>query len=420
MSLLKSLFNETSDHGVAKKHLKRISRRYPELEGFEEVIPSLNYPKQGTSDFEDDISEVRRCLSDKSLSDVFLKSSNTSVESVFKKYLKDNNLDFNWDVADRLVEDLDTVILRLKYSYNRQRPKEYFSSNGEANLDIVDATSPSFPSGHTAIAFLLSSIISDKFPDHRMTLQTLSEMIGQSRLENGAHFPSDIVIGRFLGEAAFDFYLIKSKDSPSIKDSHKNLRLEFENTAMNSRSTVECEKAISLFCNDLGEFLNDCTRANEKECHECANDYMAGLSPEFATNDISVKRILDFLAEVNLLKDDDYLGIVSCQKILEDSSSVVFRNQKKNSKLGVSHPDPENILPMIKKCFEIDQRPYIKFLLINFIKPFSNGNKRFSKAILAKDLEYNFDIVNQLLDRDIDTEVSLLCESYDINILLSS
>ena len=43
-------------------------------------------------------------------------------------------------------------------------------------------------------------MISDKFPNHEMKLRTLADMIAQSRLDLGKHYPSDISFGKFIGE----------------------------------------------------------------------------------------------------------------------------------------------------------------------------------------------------------------------------
>ena len=43
--------------------------------------------------------------------------------------------------------------------------------------------SPSFPSGHTAIAYFLCDVISKNIPEIQQDLQTLAALIGQTRIE---------------------------------------------------------------------------------------------------------------------------------------------------------------------------------------------------------------------------------------------
>ena len=417
MTFLQSLFNETSNHGVAKKHLKRISRSCHDLKGFEDLIPDMKYPMQGTAKFDEDINEVRRCIRNPSLNSGFLEMSDNSVESIYEKYLKDNNLQFDWGCADRLVKDLDTVILRLKYKHARPRPKEYFESSGE-NIDVVDASSPSFPSGHTAIAYLLSSVLSEAFPSHRMSLQTLAEMIAQSRLENGAHFPTDITAGRFLGEAAHDYYLEKMKSQSSKKSNQESLSKMLKRAALEFRKDSSEEKALQLYASDLSEFLSNVTGASEKDCLSCSLDFLSGLPTGLCTEDLRLKLVLDFLSEGVSVSKDDCLGSISLNSILQQRSKTQIRDFDKQSKLGFACPKPEKVLDMTMKCFEMSSRPYIKFLLLNYIKPFDSCNKKFAKLILARDLDYNFDIVNQLLDRGIDDQVKELCTQYNPETIL--
>lgn len=417
MTFLQSLFNETSDHGVAKKHLKRISRSCHDLKGFEDLIPDMRYPLQGTAKFDEDISEVRRCIKNPSLNSGFLKMTDNSVESIYEKYLKDNNLEFDWQCADRLVEDLDTIILRLKYGHARPRPKECFELNGE-NIKVVDASSPSFPSGHTAIAYLLSSVISEAFPSHRMPLQTLAEMIAQSRLENGAHFPTDITAGRFLGESAHSYYLEKTKTQMSKKGDQENLTRLLRSSALESRKDLSKERAMQLYAADFANFLSSVTGASESDCLSCSLDFLSGLPANLCTENLSVKLVLDFLsAGVNISKTD-CLGSIDLNKLLQQTQKTQIRDFSRQSKLGFACPEPDKILDMTRKCFEMDSRPYIKFLLLNYIKPFNSCNKKFAKLTLARDLDYNFDIVNQLLDRDIDEQVKELCSQYDAETML--
>lgn len=418
MSLLQSLFNETSDHGVAKKHLKRISRSCNELKGFEELIPNIKYPTEGTKQFDDDIGEVRRCIKNPSLNNVFLKMSDDSVESIYEKYLNDNDLKFDWDSTDRLVKDLDTVILRLKYRYKRPRPKEYFKRKGES-LSIVDASSPSFPSGHTAIAYLLSSVISNEFPEHRMSLQTLAEMIAQSRLENGAHFPTDITAGRFLGEAAHNYYLEKL-NSPKSKRSNQKMLIDMLKEAAEDSRKNNSEKGLVLFSKDFAEFLSNVTGARKDHCIAASRDFLNGLPSKLCTEDLRIKLALDFLSESSQISSSSCLESIALNRIIQQEQTTLLRDTDGKNKLGFAPPPVDKILDMTKKCFTMSDRPYIKFLLLNYIKPFKTGNKKFAKLILAKDLGYNFDIANQLLDREIDSQVGELCKHYDVDTILST
>lgn len=57
----------------------------------------------------------------------------------------------------------------------------------------------SFPSGHTASAFLMAVLVSHFYPQWAIPSFGLATMIGLSRIYNGVHYPSDVLAGLILG-----------------------------------------------------------------------------------------------------------------------------------------------------------------------------------------------------------------------------
>lgn len=57
----------------------------------------------------------------------------------------------------------------------------------------------SFPSGHTAGAFVMAGILSRAFPAAAAPAYLLAVLIGISRVANGVHYPSDVLGGAALG-----------------------------------------------------------------------------------------------------------------------------------------------------------------------------------------------------------------------------
>ncbi|MBX0335436.1 phosphatase PAP2 family protein [Pontibacter sp. HSC-14F20] len=88
----------------------------------------------------------------------------------------------------------------LKYTVDRPRP---FVTHDTIE-QIAEASSPSFPSGHTAFAFTAAVVLVLMFrnPVLRGLLLTWALLVAYSRLALGVHYPSDVLGSMLLGSAA--------------------------------------------------------------------------------------------------------------------------------------------------------------------------------------------------------------------------
>lgn len=87
------------------------------------------------------------------------------------------------------------LYLVLKNTIKRDRPCE--SLPFEAY--IVPSDKFSFPSGHSAAAFVFATLISHFYPDFSVLAYILAFSVGGSRVLLGVHYPTDILAGAFLG-----------------------------------------------------------------------------------------------------------------------------------------------------------------------------------------------------------------------------
>jgi undecaprenyl-diphosphatase len=57
----------------------------------------------------------------------------------------------------------------------------------------------SLPSGHTAAAWLMASIVAHYYPPFALLAYSWAALIGLSRVLLGVHYPSDVFAGTLLG-----------------------------------------------------------------------------------------------------------------------------------------------------------------------------------------------------------------------------
>ncbi len=397
MISIQNLFEDLDSESVPKKYRKRISKKCKILKGFEESIPDLSYPKIGTARFEEDIAEVRRCVREPSLSKSFLKLSNKNSESVFRKFLKESK--FEWSTLDDVLEELDGVLLRLKFKYRRSRPIEYFEENGE-EIKTKTAHSPSFPSGHTAFAYFLCDVLSDMYPEKQMSLQTLAEMIGQSRIENGVHFPSDVSAGRLIGEMAAKYFLNnKSINESNIDKSAQKVFVRFlREKAKSTRSSFSKEKALNCFVNDMAVFVSECCNLSINDSYNSCKTLVEGYPLSECDKEAqSLFEGMMFVFFNNLTTTSD---IVELHRLVE--KRTILRDFKKSTISGITYAPPERINELVEKVSNLNKKPFLKMATLSWISPFSIGNEKITNLIFLKETGFNFDITNQVITDELD------------------
>ena len=91
------------------------------------------------------------------------------------------------------------LYLFLKHIFKRPRPCDFIE-----HLDsfIEPADKFSLPSGHTAAAFLMATIISSFYPVVIIPAFIWAFLVGMSRIVLRVHFPIDVILGALLGIAS--------------------------------------------------------------------------------------------------------------------------------------------------------------------------------------------------------------------------
>jgi undecaprenyl-diphosphatase len=86
--------------------------------------------------------------------------------------------------------------LGLKFTFRRRRPCLVIP---EVKGLVALPEDFGFPSGHTAGAFLLATLMAHVYPVLLIPGYIIGLIVGLSRVYNGVHYPGDIVVGAFLG-----------------------------------------------------------------------------------------------------------------------------------------------------------------------------------------------------------------------------
>ena len=79
-----------------------------------------------------------------------------------------------------------------------KRPRPFQKLEGLAGL-IMPGDRFSFPSGHTAAAFVIASLIGFCYPAAQVPACLWASIVGFSRIYLGVHYPTDVLAGACLG-----------------------------------------------------------------------------------------------------------------------------------------------------------------------------------------------------------------------------
>lgn len=103
------------------------------------------------------------------------------------------NLPFTAQFLRRATADMGDAISSAKKHFNRTRP---YNASNKVKPTIDPPGGGSYPSGHSAFAYLNGILIAAMVPERASEIWTRAEQYANHRVVAGVHFPTDVDAGR--------------------------------------------------------------------------------------------------------------------------------------------------------------------------------------------------------------------------------
>jgi membrane-associated phospholipid phosphatase len=114
----------------------------------------------------------------------------------------------SYPIAAALLADVHNDMRAVNRAANavhglRLRPAERDTRVRPSLANVAGRDNPSYPSARTAGSLVWAHVLAEIFPERRAALFAAAERTAWLRMIGGGHYPSDIVGGRKVGEAAW-------------------------------------------------------------------------------------------------------------------------------------------------------------------------------------------------------------------------
>ena len=103
------------------------------------------------------------------------------------------------------------VVYGLKFLVQRPRPLAVEEALSRLSGNHVEVFDPSFPSAHTAHAFMMATLLAFWFPRYRVAFFLIAAFIGWTRIYLGMHYPTDVLAGGLIGYGITRLYLHRTQ-----------------------------------------------------------------------------------------------------------------------------------------------------------------------------------------------------------------
>ena len=199
-----------------EKHLKRMNKEWGPLTGFPIEEFKNNPPPQNESDTtENEIEQLDAIPVD----DKFIEMAD-ELDPPFELFLNSRGLEYPIDLIKKYMPGVRSIILNLKYHYNRPRPGQVADAKGmDFDTESLDsASTPSYPSGHATQGRFVARLLSNLYPEYEEQLIKIGEDIAYSRNMAKVHYPSDTAFGKELGDALYEYVYNPQVEPQLVED----------------------------------------------------------------------------------------------------------------------------------------------------------------------------------------------------------
>jgi len=143
----------------------------------------------------------------------FVNRADSDLRSIYIGMMGRYGINFG-SYYDNLFDELSTLVIRLKVTYNRIRPFQLAGILGFPlyPMSSESAYSPSYPSGHTLQSYVVSEVISKQYPFMSDVAREIANSISLSREIGGWHFPSDNKFSIEIGKAILPYIVRPSSE----------------------------------------------------------------------------------------------------------------------------------------------------------------------------------------------------------------
>ena len=372
-----------------------------------DLIPLMNPPPKGSRQCKKDTDDVIFYYTNPSLGNGFLSTSHESINDIFEAFCHEAGIHFNVNDIRPALKEVKKVTKFLKNKFKRLRPKHQLLDMSDRYDDIDDMNSYSFPSGHTCKAYFLAGVLSSKYPDLRKDFETIAELIGQSRIENAVHYPSDVSYGKLLGETLSDAYLQDNNLDFSLSEKRKTKNdKDFADflREMNESNFKKTADDISNFLYLTLQIENLEDQITFSKCFDAAKNLMTSMPDKKLSDNHLIRSQCKCLREAYYMKNYSPEGCIRIHRQmseddLERGTPGEMRSYDHYSPTGIKYSSPEMIYRRLSKLESCDD-PILRHALFEWVHPFCDGNGRSGRIVLCADLGFDFETVNRIMNNN--------------------